>query len=312
MCSPIFKLETLCLHSGTACDRPQISETAKLPPFPQAVWQPPSGTSINQYSLKNTNNDSISQYTQETQTATVASQVSPPKGSQLQNYVVSTEQSPGNQTGIEPVPFINCSNNCFTDIQDSEQHVTTTLIGDTTSPPVTTTTRLIEEGLVRDEQTNEFYLPLTSTVVLKRKQGILYVPLDFDKNLTVDALVDSGASVSAIDQNDMDTIKQKAPNNVLKIDDPPNFQTQVANGQIEKPLATTTLNFDIADNIFAEHFVVMKKLPAPTLGLHFFRIDSVVIDTKYGLIYFPHLTMQLKLPQMKQTQNRSRSSLMVP
>ena len=106
----------------------------------------------------------------------------------------------------------------------------TTPNGDTSTPPLTTATPLIEEGLVRDEQTNEIYLPLTSTVVLKRKQVMLYVPLDFENNLTVDALLDSGAFVSAIAQDYLETNKQKAPNNILKIDDPPNFQIQVANG----------------------------------------------------------------------------------
>ena len=86
---------------------------------------------------------------------------------------------------------------------------------------------------MRDEQTNEVCLPLTSTVVLKRKQEMLYVPQHFENNLTVDALVDSGAFVSAIAQNDLDTTKEKAPNNFLKIDDPPNFQIQVTNGQLE-------------------------------------------------------------------------------
>ena len=84
---------------------------------------------------------------------------------------------------------------------------------------------------------------------------MLYVPLDFDNNLTVDALVDSGASVRAIAQNDLDTIKEKAPNNIIKNDDPPKFQIRVANGQLEKPLSTATLKFEIGDNTFAEHFV---------------------------------------------------------
>ena len=162
------------------------------------------------------------------------------------------------------------------------------------TPPLTTATPLIEEGLVRDEQTNELYLPILSTVVLKRKQEMLYVPLDFENNHTVDALVDSGAFVSAIAQDDLETIKQKAPNNILKIDEPPNFQIQVANGQLEKPLSTATLKFEIGDNSFAEHFVVMKKLTGPIIGLHFMRNNSVVIDTTQGLIHFPHLTMQVK------------------
>ena len=236
---------------------------------------------------------------------TLASQTSQPKGTQPQNYVVTTEHTPGNETGIEPVPFLNCSENYSTNIQNTEQHVTTTLNGDTTIAPLTTTTPLIEEGLVRDQQTNEVYLPLTSTVVLKRKQEMLYVPLDFENNLRADALVDSGDFVNAITQNDLDTIKEKAPNKNLKIDDPPNFQIQVAKGQLEKPLSIATLKFKIGGNSFAEHFVVIKKLTRPIYGLHFMR-------TTHGLIHFPHLTMQDKRPQVKQLQRRSQLSLTTP
>ena len=170
--------------------------------------------------------------------------MSPPKGTQSQDYVDTTEHHPGTQTGNELVPFHDCSKNS-TNTENAEQHVMTAPTGDKTTSPLTTATPLIEEGLVRDEQTNQIYLPLTSTVILKRKQQMLYVPLDFENNLTVDALVDSRAFVSAIAQDDLETIKQKAPNNILKIDHPPNFQIQVANGQLEKPLSTATLKFEI-------------------------------------------------------------------
>ena len=212
----------------------------------------------------------------------------------------TTERPPENQTGNEVVPFLDCSKTS-TNTQNAEQHVVTTPSRDITTSPLTTATPLIEEGLVRDEQTNEIYLPLTSTVILKRKQEMLYVPLDFENNLTVDALVDSGAFVSAIAQDDLGTIKQKAPNYILKIDDPPNFQIQVANGQLEKPLLTATLKFEIGDNSFAEHFVVMKKLTGPIIGLHFMRKNSVVIDTTHGLIHFHHLTMQVKTTSSETT-----------
>ena len=92
----------------------------------------------------------------------------------------------------------------------------------------------------------------------------------------------------------MDIFKQQAPSNILKIDHPPNFQIQVANGQLEKPIATTTLKFDIGDHIFAEHFVVMKNLTGLNIGLHFMRHNSVVINKTHGLIHCPHLTMQVK------------------
>ena len=213
----------------------------------------------------------------------------------------TTEQSSGNQTGNEPVPFLDCPKKYSTNTQNTEQHVVTTPNGLTTTPLLTTANPLIEEGLVRDEQTREVYLPLTSTVVLKRKQEMLYVPLDFENNLTVDALVDSGAFVSAIAQDDLETIKQKGSNNILKNDDPPNFQIQVANGQLEKPLSTATLNLEIGDNFFAEHFVVLKKLTGPIIGLHFMRNNSVVIDTTHRLIHFPHLTMQVKTASSEAT-----------
>ena len=169
-CSPNFKLETPRLHSGAAYDRPEIFEIPKLRPIPEVVWQQPSTTSTNQCNLNKTNTDTTIDYTQETSKTTVASRTSPLKGTQPEDYVVATEQPPGIQTGNEPVPFLNCSKNCPTDIQNSEQQVMTTPIGDTTIPPLTTTTPLVEEGLERAEQTKEVYLPLTSTVVLKRKQ----------------------------------------------------------------------------------------------------------------------------------------------
>ena len=96
-------------------------------------------------------------------------------------------------------------------------------------------------------------------------------------------------------------MKEKAPNKILKVDDPPNFQIQVANGQLEKPLATATLIFEIGDKFFAEHCVLMKKLPGPIFGLHFMRNNSVVIDTTHGLTHFPHLTLQVKTASIETT-----------
>ena len=92
----------------------------------------------------------------------------------------------------------------------------------------------------------------------------------------------------------MDTEKQKAPNNILKFDDPLKLQIQKTNGQLQEPFATATPKVEIGDKIFAERFIVMKKLAGSIIGLHFMRNNSVVIETTQGLIRFPHLTMQVK------------------
>ena len=106
--------------------------------------------------------------------------------------------------------------------------------------------------------------------------------------------MDSRAFLSAIAKNDLETIKEKAPDTILKTDDLPSFQIQVANGQLENPLSTAPLKFEIEDITLAEHFVVKKKLTGPIIGLHFLRNNSVVIDTTHGIIHFPHLTLQVK------------------
>ena len=92
----------------------------------------------------------------------------------------------------------------------------------------------------------------------------------------------------------MERVKQQAPVEIFKFDDLPNLQIQVANGKLEKLIATTTFKFYIAHNSFAEHFVVRKNLTRPNIGLQFIRHNSVVIGTTQGLIHFTDLTMQAK------------------
>ena len=238
----------------------------------------------------------------------VESQTSPIKETSSQVSVSSTEPLLGNQTRSTLVTSLNDSKKNNSQIQRDEIDMITCDNGEVHISPPAITISQIEEPLVRDESTNELYMPLSSTIVLKRKKEMLYVPLDFENALTIDALVDSGAYVSAIAQNELDRIKQQSPSNILKIDDPPNFQIQVANGQLEKPTATATPKFDIGDHFFAEHFVVMKNLTGPIIGLHFMRHNSVVIDTTHGLIHFPHLTMQVK-SALRQTSAKPQAVL---
>ena len=129
------------LHSGAACDRPEINQISKLPPIPEVVWQQPTEIVTNQDNLNNTTNES-------TIKTNVAKPTSPPKGTQPQNHQHTTEQSSGNQTGNEPVLFLDCSKIYSINTQITEQHVVTTPNGDTTTPPLTTATPLIEGGLV--------------------------------------------------------------------------------------------------------------------------------------------------------------------
>ena len=280
------------LHSGAATDRPEVTHLA-LPPIPEVVWQQPQENHVT-----NIHNDLTNETQNDTHTPTkkndVEAQTSPIKETSPQKSGYDTESPLESQTRRIPVQCLDDSNKQQNEIQQNQAGLTAYDNGDDNVLPPEITTSHIREQLLRDENTNELYMPLSSTIVLKPKKEMLYVPLDFENGLTIDALVDSGAYVSAIAQKELDRIQQQAPSNILKTDDPPNFQIQVANGHLEKPTATATLKFDIGDHIFAEHFVVMKNLTGPFIGLHFMKHNSVVIDTTHGLIHFPHLTMQIK------------------
>ena len=296
------------LHSGAAIDRPETTEL-KLPPIPEVVWQQPQDTNVPIiYQTCNNETHKNTHMPESRQSSDVESQTSPLKETSPQVSVSSTEPLLGKQTRSPVVLSLNDSKKPSSEFQRYETDMTTCDSGDSNISPPPITILQIEERLVRDDSTNELYMPLSSTIVLKRKKQMLYVPLDFENGLTIDALVDSGAYVSAIAQKELDRIQQQSPSNILKIDDSPNFQIQVANGQLEKPTATTTLKFDIGDHIFAEHFVVMKNQTGPFIDLHFMRHNSVVIDTTHGLVHFPHLTMQVK-SALSQTNVRPQAVL---
>ena len=247
------------LHFGAAIDRPETTHIT-LPPIPEVVWQQPQETHVpNIYRNLTNETDKKTHMPESKQRSDLESQTSPTEDTSSQVSVSNTEPLPGNQTRSELVPSLNDSKKPNSEIQRNEIDMMTCDNGDDNISPPAITNSLIKERLVRDDITNELYMPLSSTIVSKRKKEMFYVSLDFENGLTIDALVDSGAYVSAIAQNELDRIKQQSPSNILKIDDPPNFQIQVSNGQLEKPTATATLKFDIGDHIFAEHFVVMKN-----------------------------------------------------
>ena len=109
------------------------------------MWQQPQEIT-NKKLLDINNNDSLSQTTQEnqklanTQMFDLAIQTSPPKRFQPQNLVFVREQAHESQTGNEPLPFLNRSSSCYTDIQVSENHIMTNLNSDTNILPLKITT----------------------------------------------------------------------------------------------------------------------------------------------------------------------------
>ena len=117
--------------------------------------------------------------------------------------------------------------------------------------------------------------------------------MDFEK-LTLDGLIDTGALTSAISEQDLNKIKLLANEAIKETGPPPNFQIMVANGQLEVPTGTVLLEFEVADFMLKENFIIMKNLPNPLIGLCFLRRNNAIFDVTQGILTFPYLSMQLK------------------
>ena len=106
------------------------------------------------------------------------------------------------------------------------------------------------------------FLPLSTNLPLKNKRKMLYFPMDFGE-LNIDGLIDTGALSSAIPEADLCKIRLLAPHTILNEGPPPEFQLMVANGQLEAPIATVELQFEVGDITFRENFIVMTNLTSP-------------------------------------------------
>ena len=151
----------------------------------------------------------------------------------------------------------------------------------------------LSEHLQFDKERNLSYLPISTSLTLKRKRHMYYIPMDFEK-LTLDGLIDTGALTSAISEQDLNKIKLLANEAIKETGPPPNFQIMVANGQLEVPIGTVLLEFEVADSMLKENFIIMKNLPNPLIGLCFLRRNNAIFDVNQGILTFPYLSMQLK------------------
>ena len=151
----------------------------------------------------------------------------------------------------------------------------------------------LTEHIQFDKERNLSYLPISTSLTLKRKRHMYYIPMDFEK-LTLDGLIDTGALTSAISEQDLNKIKLLANEAIKETGPPPNFQIMVANGQLEVYIGTVLLEFEVADFMLKENFIIMKNPPNPLIVLCFLRRNNAIFDVTQGILTFPYLSMQLK------------------
>ena len=117
--------------------------------------------------------------------------------------------------------------------------------------------------------------------------------MDFGE-LNIDELIDTGALSNAIPEADLRKHRLLAPHTILNEGPPPEFQIMVANGQLEAPIATVELQFEVGDITFRDKFIVMTNLTSPLIGLLFLQRNSTILDMRQGMLSFSFFSMQLE------------------
>ena len=210
---------------------------------------------------------------------------------------IITTKEPAAQTQINPVENVH-------DVHTSSQMSEEDTHGSTRSPifhdNFPTFLNSIKEYVT--EKDGNTYIPLHSTKVLKNRRRMLYLPLEFGE-LTMDGFVDSGAFINAMSWSDYNAFKMNSDNCVIKEYPQPPFNIECANAQLEQPIATADIQFNIGTYTFTDTFVILSKTFFPIIGLNFMRNHQAVIDIANETITYPHVEMTLAMTDEKKNCN---------
>ena len=131
---------------------------------------------------------------------------------------------------------------------------------------------------------------------------MLLIPVEFN-NVKIDALVDSGAYINAINEGDAEKLHQNASHCIINKAPPHPFKVQYANPELQQLLATYTLRFKIGDYTFEETFVVINQTSFPIIGLAFLLKHAAILDNAQGTIDFPKIQITMALTDEMQKCN---------
>ena len=134
------------------------------------------------------------------------------------------------------------------------------------------------------------FLPISTNLPLKNKLKMLHLPMDIGE-LNFDGLIYTGALSGAFRRADLRIIRLLARHKKLNEGPALEFQIMVANGQLETPIATVELQFEVGDIRFREKFRVLTNLTITFIGLLFLQRNSTVLDMRQGNLNFPFFSI---------------------
>ena len=117
------------------------------------------------------------------------------------------------------------------------------------------------------------FLRISTNLPLKNKRKMLCFSMDVGQ-LNIYGLIDTGALSGAIPEANLRKIRLLALHTILNEDPPPEFQIMASNGQLEAPIATIELQFEVGEITFTKKIIVMTKLTSLLIGLLFLQFSK--------------------------------------
>ena len=133
-------------------------------------------------------------------------------------------------------------------------------------------TAQIAEYLRRDPVTNEQCIPIFSAVTLKKKK-MFFALMDL-KDLTLDALIDSGAFVNCISETDYNKIFQISPNDIVKELEPPPSNSKSRTAISKPPQRQSSSNSRSGTGTSKRHLSLQNDSQAQYSASLFSRITA--------------------------------------
>ena len=142
---------------------------------------------------------------------------------------------------------------------------------------------------VQDDEIIDLYavIPTEGTV-------LTYMKIRLAPSLQRRVLIDTGACANVISKQTFDEIKNEktlfAPYKTAKSS---LKQVRLAGGQLVSIETEVTIEFCMAGMNFTETFLVLNSANSTILGNPFFKKHHIHVCSKYNLLHFPDLTLQI-------------------
>ena len=130
------------------------------------------------------------------------------------------------------------------------------------------------------------------TLTEDRCSRLGYLPLKIGHEY-VDALVDTGASISALPKSLVDTLRELFPMHLMFPEKGKTYKIRTADGKAVPTLGTVIVHFAIGSEEYFEKFLILETMNTPILGWPFFERQDFKIDCRKRILFTKDMSIQM-------------------